>query len=188
MISIYVVRHIKTSWNAKWLCQWWKWWRIMKKSKENVCDIGNLLYNINIDYIVSSDLSRTKTTAKLIKNQIWFGKKIIYSKDFREMNFWIFEWKHYTHIAKQQPEIYDDNWLFKYDVKLLSWESVSDLIMRLRKWLTTLNWFNWNILLVAHWNIIRWLYSILNNIDYNEVYLTQDIENIQIHKFLNKSY
>lgn len=183
MTNIYVVRHLKTSRNANWLCQGWKWWRILKKSKENICDIENLLCNININHIVSSDLTRARKTAKLIKNQIWFDKKIIYSKNFREMNFWIFEWISYRDIFIKQPEIYDNKWLFKYNVKLLSWESISDLIMRLRKWLITLNWLDWNILLIAHWNVIRWLYSILNNIDYNQVYLTKDIESIKIHKF-----
>jgi broad specificity phosphatase PhoE len=111
-------------------------------------------------------------------------KNIKYSKNFRELNFWIFEWRHYTNIALQQPEIYDDKSYFKYDLRLISGESMSDLILRVKQWLNDFEKIKWNILLITHWSVIRALYSILNKIDYNEVYSSEDIDIIKYHKFI----
>jgi len=84
-----IVRHLKTSWNKKWLCQWWQSWKILKDSYIIYDNVIKQFQNINFDYILSSDLYRARKTVLYIKKQIWFTKNLKYSKYFREMNFWM---------------------------------------------------------------------------------------------------
>jgi len=138
MINLYLVRHLKTEWNKYWLCQWWKWWKILNDSYLSYEEVIEFLKKEEIDYIFSSDLSRAKITSVYIKNQLWFKKNINYSYFFREINFWIFEGQDCNLIKKVQPYIYDSNWFFKYNVKLKNGESVNDLRERVFKWLDLL--------------------------------------------------
>lgn len=185
---LYIIRHLETNWNKKWLCQGWKSWRILIGSYSAYNNTINALQKINFNHIISSDLYRAKKTALHIKKHIWFKNNIKYYKYFREINFWIFEWKHYENIKILQPEIYDVNWFFSYDVKLKNWESIDDLKKRVILWLKIINNLEWNILLVCHWNIIRMIHSIFYNIDYNELYLKLNIEHWTFSKLdLNKN-
>jgi len=181
---LYIIRHLETNWNKKWLCQGWKSWRILRDSYSVYDNTINILQKINFNNIISSDLYRAKKTALYIKKQIWFKKNIKYFKYFREMNFWDFEWKHYTYIKLLQPEIYDVNWFFKYNIQLKNWESIENLKKRVLLWLKLMNNLDWNILLICHWNVIRMIYALLYNIDYNDIYSKFNIEHWKISKLL----
>lgn len=182
---LYIIRHLETNWNKNWLCQGWKSWRILKNSYWIYDDTINIFKKIKFDHIISSDLYRAKKTALYIKKHIWFKNNTKYYKYFREINFWDFEWKHYKNIKLLQPEIYDVNWFFTYDVKLKNWESIDDLKKRVILWLKKINNIEWNILLVCHWNVIKMIHSIFYNIDYNDSYINLNIKHWKFYKFNN---
>lgn len=182
---LYAIRHVKTIWNEKWLCQWRKSWRILTNSYSDIDICIDELQLIDIDAIISSDLIRAKKTALYIKHKLLFKKNIKYYGAFREMNFGIFEWIHFSYIRLDQPNIYDENWFFKHFVALKKWESVDDLRNRVMQWLQLIEWLQWNILLVAHWNVIRMIYSLIFKKDYNEIYTSIDIDKNIIHNFSN---
>lgn len=180
MAWLYIIRHFRTSWNDQWLCQWWKSWRIYK---DNIRSPKDLVYLNEIDILISSDLHRAKKTAIFTKQCIWYKNRIKYMNEFRELNFWYFEGKRAELIRNLQPEIYDENDFFRYDIKLLWGESILDLKKRVESWLKKLCSVNKNILLITHGSVIHMIYSILWNIDYNQSYSGIDIDFDKVHYF-----
>ncbi|MDD5376650.1 MAG: histidine phosphatase family protein [Candidatus Gracilibacteria bacterium] len=103
--------------------------------------------------------------------------------EFRELNFGYFEGKRAELIRNLQPEIYDENDFFRYDIKLLGGESILDLKKRVESGLKKLCSVNKNILLITHGSVIHMIYSILGNIDYNQSYSGIDIDFDKVHYF-----
>lgn len=164
---LYVVRHLRTSWNKKWLFQWWKSWHIHKDSYEAIESVVSSLQDLKIDFIVSSDLYRAKKTAQYIKKKIHYNKNIKYYSYFREVHFWRLEWKPVLELSALQESIF--LWkIINPDVNFLEWESIKDLLLRVQAWLDVLKSKKWNILIVTHSYVIRSLFILLLKEDYKE--------------------
>jgi broad specificity phosphatase PhoE len=164
---LYVVRHLRTSWNKKWLFQWWKSWHIHKASYEAIKNVVIGLQDLKIDFIVSSDLYRAKKTAQYLKKKIGYSKNTKYYSCFREINFWKLEWKPVLELSSLQENIFLWN-IINPDVKFLEWESIQDLLLRIQAWLDILKNKKWNILIVTHSYVIRSLFLLLKNENYEK--------------------
>ena len=101
MTKIMLVRHGMTEWNATG--------KIQGQSDTNLAPDGvhqarlltaHFLFD-TVDAIYSSDLHRAMTTAEVIASR--FNLEIIPVKEFREINFGIWEGKEFEVIAKEDP-------------------------------------------------------------------------------------
>lgn len=140
------------------------------------------LCNLKVDHIFSSDLYRAKITAKYIKSNILFNNNIKYLKEFREINFWDLEWVSIYKIWEIQNNLFNLNWIFKKNIAFNNGESINDLYKRVEKWLQIIKKYDWNILLVTHSYVIRLIFIILNNNNY-ENSLFKKIKNNKIYQF-----
>lgn len=99
MKNIYLVRHGESEWNIAKKIQGQQNIFLTAKGVRQAYLIGNRLNNEKIDKIYSSDLSRAYITAKIIGNKL--NMDVIPMKEFREINFGIWEGLSHDKISKE---------------------------------------------------------------------------------------
>ena len=156
MIKIMLVRHGVTDWNAKG--------KIQGQSDTQLAPDGvhqarlltaHFPFDI-VDAIYSSDLHRAMTTAEVIASR--FNLEIIPVKEFREINFGIWEGRTFEEMAKEDPVEFKKFFLQPDMLLIKDGETFAELQNRA---MTTLKRIvhdigdNKHIVIVTHGAIIR---------------------------------
>ena len=102
MARLILIRHGETDYNSQNRYCGFSDPPLNNKGIRQVEKLMAKLKNISIDKVYSSDLKRAYQTAEII----FKNKPIEKAKNFREMNFGIFEGLKYEQIVKRYPEIY----------------------------------------------------------------------------------
>lgn len=148
-----------------------KKYKLTKEGKKQIKDaarrLKKLLKNNKIDLIFSSDIYRCKQSAEILKKEIGFKGKIIYSERLRDINPGEWEGKKLEDFQKEfleDPERY----LFEGPRGGESWNDFKkrmfDFISDIEK-----NYQGKNIIIVSHGDPLWALYGALNGWDNNEI-------------------
>lgn len=115
--------------------------------------------NLVINKIISSDISRAKTTSKIINNKL--NLDIEYSYELRELDK-----GDYTGLLKKSLSIQELNRINKFSIydKYPRGEAMIDLYNRMKIYLEKLKGVD-NVLMVTHRGVINMFYYILNDIE-----------------------
>lgn len=124
---------------------------------------GEALVNKNIDIIVASDLKRTVSTSKIIRDIIFKEDyiDIIKKEGFRELDFGKWEKLHYTEVEAQYPKewkLFCEDWKSSLPPE---GESFNMLYKRVTEALDEilLKYNDKNVLIVAHQGVLRIILS-----------------------------
>ncbi len=102
MKRIFFVRHGESQWNVVNRMQGQNDIPLTEKGIKQANSIANRLVNENIDKIYSSDLKRAYETALIIGNRL--NLDVTKMKEFREMNFGVWEGKTHDEIMAEYQE------------------------------------------------------------------------------------
>jgi len=140
--------------------------------------------NINFDLIVSSDLLRTKQTAKILKE--YFPKtKLIFDKNLREVNFGSLNSKPLKIFQEFYKKIIDPNLKFKTKINPQA-ESFEEVLKRVTKTIERLvtKYPNKNILIISHGLPLKLLAFKLNgSLDYKQFVSFQEFKTSQVKNY-----
>ncbi len=144
------------------------------------------LKNVRVQKVYSSDLKRAYQTAKIV----FKNNSIEQLKNFREINFGIFEGLSYNEIILKYKKIYG-NWIDNIaKVRVSGSEVIDDLIKRVRKQLLFILSENENktIALVTHGGPIRVILSDVLNYNTDSFWkIKQDVLALNIIDFSKDS-
>ena len=87
MITLYIVRHGNTTFNARGRLQGQTDSPLTNKGVKDAQAIGKMLRKVHFDAIYSSDLSRARRTAEIIQKTLRMHKRIICLKALREIDY-----------------------------------------------------------------------------------------------------
>ncbi|WP_238524757.1 alpha-ribazole phosphatase [Halanaerobium hydrogeniformans] len=97
-----LIRHGETDWNKELIFQGHSDTELNEKGIKNAKKNAELLKDLNYDYIYCSDLKRAKDTAGFIADKL--NKKIIESKEIRELDFGKWEGLDFKSIEEKYPD------------------------------------------------------------------------------------
>ncbi|MEK7503705.1 MAG: class I tRNA ligase family protein [Patescibacteria group bacterium] len=144
----FIMRHGEAPMNTKNLASCWPEKvhnPLTKKGEAEVLKTARLLKNKNIDFIISSDVLRTKQTAEIVVQET--GAKIIFEERIRELNVGIFNGGNpkliWEHLDQEKNPI---------EAQIPEGESLLDVQKRMAGFLeaTDKEYQNKNILIVSH--------------------------------------
>jgi len=128
------------------------------------------LKNKGIKKIFSSSLPRAIQTAKIIAKELDI-KEIIIEDNLNDLDFGYFTSKKPSEIKEIQPEMYDEQNFFRYEVALKGGESLADLEKRVRSGLEKIrNEAKDNVVVVTHGSVITMMHKIVHDRDYYDFY------------------
>lgn len=112
-----------------------------------------------INKIISSDVKRTVTTAKIINQKLKLGVEV--SKDLRELDK-----GDYTGLLKDNLSLQEQIRINKFSIydKYPNGESMLDLYKRMHEYLEKIKNLD-NVMLVTHRGVINMFYYLLNDIE-----------------------
>ncbi len=190
--SIYFIRHWQSELNKKWKLADWtiddklteEWEEQVKKA---ALDIKNKW--LKFDIIITSPLFRTKQTAELIKEWIWYDIEIIEDERFKEHKNFVFSWK----TEKEIMDHHIENWWQRADhlwkiIKQYAQEILKDFENRVEEWYKEIQEkYKWkNVLIVSHWWVFRVLNKYVNNLNEEKAYyIMPSIKNANLIKLRN---
>ena len=101
-MKLYLVRHGQTDMNKEKLYYGWTDCPINEVGKKQAETLYGFFKNVEYHKVITSDLKRSVETAEIITK----GKNIVFDKRtaFRELNFGLWEGKHYKTLKKEYPE------------------------------------------------------------------------------------
>lgn len=180
-----MVRHAPTIWNELGLCQGWLSGELVEDYQLVVETIASKLLSSGrmIKTLISSDTSRAKETAESLFARLKC-EELIFSPLLREINFGVFEGKHPKVIEERQPNIYDQENLFRHEVKLLGGESLNCQRRRTEafiNWLLATKLCFSEICLVCHEGTIRMMRSVVTGTPFNTLYRSHSIHHCDLH-------
>lgn len=155
MTRLYLVRHGETEMNEKGCYCGWMDCELSRKGIHQGMLLHHSFEDINLDVIFSSDLKRAVDTANIIS----IGKDVQLNIDSRlkELNFGVWEGKHYTEIMKEHPESWE-NWTRDWqNAAPAEGESFSEMWLRVSDFIKAMmhSYKNKDILIVAHQGVLR---------------------------------
>ena len=176
---IYFVRHGQTNWNLEHKTQGWTDIPLNENGKIEAKKVSNIFKNIKIDKIYSSDLSRAKKTAEIIKQN--YNLDIIIDERLREIKYGDLEGLRISKLDQNTWDIINNN------PKKLNAEGYDEVYNRIVDFFKQIN-KNENILIVTHAGIIRiLLYFVKNNIfkkeEFDKNYRHLKIQNVAIYRW-----
>ncbi len=164
LCTLYLVRHGETEWNVKGITQGQTNSSLTDNGKQQALNTANELKGVLFDAVFSSDLTRAKDTAEIIK----LNRDIITqtSELLRERSFGSFEGKHGNEfrrtlkdkILEREKLSEEDGWSFKLteDVETDE-ELVVRFLVQLRE--IAISYPNKTVLVVSHGGPIRMFLS-----------------------------
>ena len=186
--NIYYVRHGQTDNNKYWIVNWWnddidlnKTWISQTHSLWKKL----LASQIKFDLIITSPLTRTKHTTKILKKYLW-DIKVIEDSCFQEQSYWEFMWMTHDEI-KNKYNCKSDRELTKI-YRNNKEEPLIDFEKRVIKWYKNLEkkYANKNILLIAHGGVFRPINKYINNLSDEIAYFWVPwIKNSRLYKLPN---
>ena len=104
-MKLYLVRHGQTDMNKEKLYYGWTDCPINEVGIKQAETLHQYFKNVNCHKVITSDLKRSVETAEIITK----GKNIVLDKrkEFRELNFGLWEGKHYKVLQKEYPEAFE---------------------------------------------------------------------------------
>lgn len=102
---IYLVRHGQTAWNLEKKTQGHTDIPLNEKGRNQAKILAQVISNLKIDKIISSDLLRARETAEIINEKI--GKNITYDERIREINYGILEGAPRDTLTQEMWDIYN---------------------------------------------------------------------------------
>lgn len=104
-MKLYLVRHGQTDMNKEKLYYGWTDCPINEIGIKQGQTLYGFFKNVVCDKVITSDLKRSVETAEIITK----GKNIVLDKrkEFRELNFGLWEGKHYKILQQEYPEAFE---------------------------------------------------------------------------------
>ena len=144
-MNIYVVRHGQTDWNKKNILLGNTDKPLNKAGKLQAYKLKEKLENVKFDIIISSNLKRAVTTAKIINNK----NEILLDENLKE--------RYYGLLEGTTPKNIHEYWDIKKNLNTNSVEPLEDFLKRIFKEMDFIiqeyNEFE-NILIVTHYGVI----------------------------------
>ena len=157
-MKLYVVRHGQTDWNTEGRIQGRTDIVLNQTGIEQANEVRNKIDELEIDFIISSPLTRTKQTAEIInKNK---SVEIKFDDRLKERNFGAFEG-----LIRKQLDKYEDLFDYNLNKSIENGESIQDVFKRVHGFLEELNekYEDKKILLVTHGGVSRAIDSYYTN-------------------------
>ena len=166
--SFYVIRHGEALSNAKKFTSSWPEKNKNPLTKKGISQIKKSLKNLsklNIDLIVSSDIERTKETAKIIKDSLNI-KTLLFDKRLREIDFGDLNQKSTSEYRKLFSSSFD-----QFSISPQKGENLKEVKSRMISAFKNINqkYKNKNILIVSHEDPIRVLSGALIGLSNKEI-------------------
>ncbi len=143
---IYIVRHGQTDWNIEHRIQGQSDIPLNDTGRKQADILSNKIKSLNINRIISSDLSRTMETAQIANQHTHFP--IQSDRRLREFNYGDLEG---TLGLSHPPELWD---MFDHMPEKFNAESIPDIYNRIKSFFEILD-VRENVLLVTHGGAIR---------------------------------
>ena len=104
-MKLYLVRHGQTDMNKEKLYYGWTDCPINDVGRKQAETLHQYFKNVNCHKVITSDLKRSVETAEIITK----GQNVVLEKRqaFRELNFGLWEGKHYKVLQKEYPEAFE---------------------------------------------------------------------------------
>jgi probable phosphoglycerate mutase len=180
MKKLIFVRHWESFANLEW-----KYWghsmvKLTEKWQDQAKESSKILVNKNIVKIISSDLERAFSTAKIINIEAKFNLEIEKWEELREVNCWEF-------TLKNKENGYS---IMEIAFKSLEWEKEEDLIFRAKKVIEKIKEIKikWNILIIWHNSFTATIFYVLEkqnkNISLIEYRKQWNMKNSEIKEFI----
>lgn len=158
---IYIVRHGETDWNAKKKMQGHTNTSLNNTGRAQAEALSKEVTKLDINCIISSDLSRARETAEIINKEI--GLDIIVDKRIRERCFGDFEGRVYDKITEQEWKKFNEN------PKTYNAETRKELFDRAKEFLGELKANkSGNVLVVTHGGTMKAILFSARHNEFNE--------------------
>lgn len=176
MITIYLIRHGKTSWNKENLIQGTKDIPLSPEGRKEVTELAQKINLNKIDLILSSPQKRAKETAKIIANN---KKTILYNNLLKERNFGNYEG------TKTSEELINKLWDYNLNYQDENIESITVCLNRAANFLKEIKtkYPNKNILIISHGAFIKAIHYNINGYNKNTNFLSFNPQNATIYKY-----
>lgn len=179
---IYLVRHGQTDWNVEKKIQGHIDIPLNNEGKQQALITADKLKKLKIDKIYSSDLLRTRETAKIISQ--YFNVDIILDKRLRGINYGDLEGIPRTELNGEVWEVFNKN------PEKLHAEPIRNVYNRIKNFFEEID-KNKNILIVTHGGTLRVIMCYINNNkkfnkdEYNKILKNIKIINAQVFMWDN---
>lgn len=179
-MKLYIVRHGETDWNKQHLLQGDVDVPLNETGIDQANKVKELLENKPIDLCISSPLSRTYNTAKIISDNKY---EIITDSRLIERGFGELEGKS---VSNYDTHLY---WNYQLNINNQGIERIQDLFHRVEEFYQELkkNYSDQTVLIVTHGAIVRAFHYIIKGYDENTKFLTFAIPNCKIMEYEVKS-
>lgn len=186
-MPIYFCRHGQTHWNQSGLIQGQLDSRLTDEGKAQAYELANKAKQINIQFIVCSDLGRAIETATIVANLIHCKFDTMF--DIRERHFGELQ----SHSRKARPQLWDefDRKHLKDRLNIDGAETATQVAERIMRATSLIDkkFKHKNVLVVGHGEWLRILLNINNKLQpwSNLSHLPDNCEIIQINNNLHVS-
>ena len=143
---LYIVRHGQTDWNLNGQIQGQNDIPLNDMGRAQAYNVADKLSRFNLEYIISSDLSRAAETANIIGNKL--NMRVEYDARLREYNFGIL-----TGMTRRRLDPDSIRAFFTNPIKFDA-EPFADAFARVREFMESVD-YNKNILVVTHGGVIN---------------------------------
>jgi enolase len=178
-MTLYILRHGESEWNQKNKFTGWTDVSLSKTGQQESLTAGLLLKSIRFDYILTSKLSRTIETAKIITSNLQQDTvNFCSASDLNERDYGDLTGKNKDEICIEYGEDKLKLWRRSYNVSPPNGESLADVKKRVGDFfdmnILHLLKSNSNVLIVAHGNSLR---ALLVHLD---IFSETEIETFEI--------
>lgn len=157
MTLLYLVRHGETEMNSKGVYYGWTDCALSQRGQRQAADLARDLANVSFDAVLASPLLRARQTAEMMRPEA----DLVLDQRLKELNFGIWEGRHYLEIAEEYPEQWQ-NWTADWQhAAPPGGESFSQLYQRVDSCLQDIlrDYPDQTLLLVAHHGSLRIILS-----------------------------
>ncbi len=188
--NIYLVRHGQTNNNKNKIVNWGN--DDLDLNETWIAQAHNLgkqlatQKDLKFDIIITSPMTRTKNTTKIIKSYLWNTVEIIEDEAFREQSYGEFRWMSHKEIIEKYN--CKNNWELSKIYRNNSEENLEKFVERVEKGYKELEKkYKWkNVLLITHWWVSRAINKYINNLSIEEAfYKVAPVKNSKLYKLPN---
>lgn len=168
-MKIYLTRHGETKWNKEGRMQGRLDSDLTELGENQAKWLGESLFDVNIDIIISSSSSRTKATSNLIKG--YRNIEIITKDELMEIDGGKWEGMLHKDISEDYPKDYHKFWNEPHKFKVENGgESFSELVNRAGNIIEDIisEYNGKDVLIVSHGMFLKAIYSYIKNIPLEE--------------------
>lgn len=162
---LYLIRHGQTDWNLMNKIQGQYDVPLNDTGRGQAINVTDKLSRLNLEYIISSDLSRASETAQIIGNKL--NIRVDYDARLREYDFGIL-----TGMTRNMLDPNSEQAFFA-NPTYFNAESFDAAFARVKGFLESVD-FNKNILVVTHGGVINFVLCYLENKDNFQSYMYYD--------------